>query len=63
MLKLWVIKSLAHYEFVMTWKAHVAPMLSSKGVGREYNVGIMKEGTVEVLGFKVIEDVSEKVIE
>ena len=41
----------------------MAPMISSKGVGREYNVGIMKEGTVEVLGFKVIEDVSEKVIE
>lgn len=38
-------------------------MLSSKGDGREYNVGIMKEGIVEVLGFKVIEDVSEKVIE
>lgn len=38
-------------------------MLSSKGDGREYNVVIMKEGIVEVLGFKVIEDVSEKVIE
>lgn len=63
MLTLWVIKSLAHCEFVTTWKAHVMPMLSSKGVGREYNVGIMKEGIVEVLGFKVIEDVSEKVIE
>lgn len=38
-------------------------MLSSKGVGREYNVGIMKEGRVELPGFKVIEGVSEKVIE